>query len=205
MTFEEYLAHEVNARVKHEIRDGILVAMAGGSPEHSDVAGNVLTELMNAYREGNPCRPSGSDQMVYLPGPDTGAYPDVSAVCGQREFREEVKHGDRVITNPTLVVEVLSKSTAAYDQTRKFERYLTIPSLREYVLIDPSVPWVRVFSQDGADWRMQTVTDPDGAVELRSVGVSLPMSRIYFGVETGEESAVAVPEPPDSPLVPFGS
>ena len=81
MTFEEYLAHEVNARVKHEIRDGILVAMAGGSPEHSDVAGNVLTELMNAYREGNPCRPSGSDQMVYLPGPDTGAYPDVSAVC----------------------------------------------------------------------------------------------------------------------------
>ena len=190
MTFEEFLEYEHRSNVRHEIRDGVLVAMAGGSPEHGDVGGNLYRELSNHHVAGNPCKPSGSDQMVYQPGPDRGVYPDVSAVCGEREFRDDVPHGENTLTNPTLVAEVLSKTTAAWDLTTKFERYQTIPSLRECVFIDPTTPWVCVHTKVGGEWRSKTVTDLEAAVELSSVGLTVPMAKIYFDVPTGPESTV---------------
>ena len=197
MTFEDHLEHDIRTGIRHEIRDGVLVAMAGGTPEHGDAGTNVLRELSNEHVAGNPCKPSGSDQMVYQPDPGRGVYPDVSVVCGKRDFCEWTKHGKNVIANPTLVVEVLSESTAQWDQTTKFERYQSIPTLREYVLIDPTTPWVRQFVRDGEEWRMRTRTELDAAVEFESVGVTVPMKTIYFDVPTGAVSTVRVQEEPE--------
>ena len=187
MTFDEFVEFERTSNVKHEIWDGVLVAMAGAKEEHNDVAGNVFGSLHNAYRAGG-CKPYGSDQMVHAASLDKGFYPDVSAVCGPREFRDPEDR--RVLLNPTLVVEVLSQSTASRDMTQKLDAYLSMPSVEQCVIIDPSTLYVRVYTRRPTGWLMQTLTDADDTLDLTSVNAKLTMAEIYFGVTVGETSTV---------------
>jgi Putative restriction endonuclease len=128
LTPAEYLKIERAALSRHEYFRGQMFAKAGGSSRHCRIKTNVLSYL-NSRLKGQPCSTYDSDLRIKCP---TGLYtsPDASVLCGELEFDDE--HKDTVL-NPTLLVEVLSKSTEAYDRGKKFDHYRTIPSLREYV------------------------------------------------------------------------
>ena len=191
VTFDEYVEFERNSNVRHEIQGGVLVAMAGGRIEHDDVGDNFRRKFGKAYEAGG-CRPNSGDVMVYLAGHDKGAYPDATVTCGEREFREEKDPDERrVLLNPTLVVEVLSPSTAMYDMKDKLDGYLSIPSLRQVVLADPTTPWVRVITRTETGFSAVTVTDMAATVELESIRVSVSMAEIYFNVKTTPASRIS--------------
>jgi Uma2 family endonuclease len=175
-TPEEYLAHERRAEHRSEYVDGEIFAMTGASRKHNVIAGNVFAELRRQFR-GRPCEAYISDMRVRIPSANIYAYPDVVAVCGEPEFEDaEVD----TLTNPTLVVEVLSKSTASYDRNEKFARYCTLPSVAEYVIVSQDEYHVtqHVKQKDGR-WLLSDISGKDGAVELASVGCTLALSEIY--------------------------
>ena len=131
MTYAEYLAAEAVSEVRHEYLNGEVWAMAGGTPEHAALAAAMIRELGASLR-GKPCRPFSSDLRVHIPDAGLSTYPDVSVVCGQLETAPDDKDA---VTNPIVLVEVLSESTEGYDRGAKAAHYRRIPSLREYVLV----------------------------------------------------------------------
>ena len=189
MTFLDFLDHEVKSDVRHEVWDGQLVAMAGARPEHNDIAGDLITALNNALSDGE-YRGRGSDQMVYQPFDEKGVYPDVSIACEPRKFGKDRNGDDRVLLNPVVVVEVLSASTYHRDIGIKMEGYLSIESLRAYVVIDPTTPWVRTVSRTEGGWKLTTVTDLDGALELECLGIAVPLRSFYGSVPLHPQSLI---------------
>lgn len=176
-SYSEYLAAEARSEVKHEFHDGTVVAMAGGSPEHSLLCARVLLVLGNAL-EGRTCRPFESNLRLYLPQVRRGLYPDASVVCGRLE-RDPVDPDGA--TNPTLIAEVLSPSTEAYDRGQKFELYQTLPSFTEYLLVASQRVRVEVVRRepDGA-WRHEYFA-PGDSVPLRSLGIEIGVDDVYRG------------------------
>ena len=141
---------------------------------------------MHVRLKGLPCAAYDSDLRIKCP---TGlyTYPDVSVICSAMEFDDE--HGDTVL-NPSLIVELLSKSTEGYDRGKKFDHYRTIPSLQENVLVLQDEPMVQRFVRiaDGT-WNLSTVSNPEGIVAFTSIGIELPLSEIYERVEFTEAEA----------------
>ncbi len=189
LTPAEYLRIERTATCRSEYFRGEMFAMAGGSPTHSRIKTNVLGELRNRMK-GNPCAPYDSDLRVKCP---TGlyTYPEASVFCSELEFDDEQRD---TVLNPTLLIEVLSKSSEAYDRGKKFDHYRTIPSLREYVLVSQDEPMVQRFLRNDDDtWTLSAVADLKQAVKLQSLGIELPLAEVYervdFAAEVTEESA----------------
>ena len=182
----EYLALEEKSKERHEYRNGEVVAMAGGTLEHSRISVNVTTALSIALKK-KQCSAFNSDLKV-----ETAAsfvYPDVSVVCGPVEFTENRRD---TVRNPLLVVEVLSDSTETYDRGDKFAAYRELPSFREYVLVAQDKPSVEVFTkQDEKHWLMTVVTGLDDTVPLASLDVTLSMRDIYDKVVVSGQSSVA--------------
>ncbi len=149
MTAPDYLQIERAAENKSEFRDGEIFAMAGGTFAHSAIAANMLRQLGNKL-EGRPCVPCTSDLRVKIEMAGAYAYPDVSVVCGERQFEDERRD---TLLNPTVIVEILSDSTESYDRGRKFELYRRIPSLREYLLVSQRAPHIEQFiRQPNGGW-----------------------------------------------------
>lgn len=123
---------------RYELAGGRLVLMAGGSAAHNDIQVNLLTALRTRLR-GGPCRPNGPDLLLKLDD-RTGRFPDASVTCGER--------GERFVTDPVVLFEILSESTEARDRGEKRREYQRLPSLRHYVLIDQATPRVEVYSRD---------------------------------------------------------
>ena len=143
LSFTEYLAFEEKSEVKHEFHDGKLIQMAGGTHNHNTISANIIGLLFSFFlKKETPCNTLTSDQKVYVPATNRVVYPDTTVYCGEPEF-----YLDRtaVISNPLLIVEVLSEETAEYDRTTKFENYCSIPSFREYVLVAQDRPFVEAF------------------------------------------------------------
>ena len=185
-SLETYLQLEAEGDQKYEYEDGYILAMAGGEPRHGELAGNAITSLNNALRAKNkPCRAHSSDVKVSVRAVNRRYYPDVSVVRGEVE-RDELE--PKAITNPILLVEVLSDSTEVRDRGPKFRAYRQLPSLREYVLIKQEEMVVEVFSrnEDGS-WRIQSATEREDKVELPSLEISLSLADLYYGVKFGEE------------------
>jgi Uma2 family endonuclease len=186
-TVEEYL--ELEGRFperKYEYREGYVVdlrellAMAGGSPDHVLIATNIVRSLGNRL-EGGPCRVYGSDLRVRIPRRTLFAYPDTTVVCGKPEIEQHPTAG-ATVSNPKVIVEVLSPSTESYDRGKKFSRYREIPSFTEYVLVSQTEPWVETFfKHDDGGWRIETCSE--GAVKLVSLNLELPLPEIYAGVD----------------------
>ena len=180
MTFADFVEFERTSDVKHEIWGGVLVAMAGATERHNIVAGNAKFEIESQFRASSSgCMTFGSDQMVYQPGPNKGVYPDLSAVCGPGESEKDSAGENRVLLNPGLAIEVLSRSTAGRDFGGKLDGYFSIPSLTEYIVIDPTFPSVRIHRVDGTELRMSFATDLDDTIELQSLNVTLAVRDIY--------------------------
>lgn len=179
ITAQEYLVRERQADFKSEFLRGEVFAMAGGSPMHSLIAANFVGEARQSLK-GKPCKVFNSDLRVKVNPSGLYTYPDALIVCGELEFDDEQKD---TVTNPNVLVEVLSDSTEKYDRGTKSSLYRQIASLRELILISQNEPQVeRFIRQDSGGWLLLEQRELSGSVELESVAVSLAMSELYRGV-----------------------
>lgn len=171
----EYLAMEAASAVKHEFIDGDVFAMAGGTVEHGALALAVGGELRSVLK-GKPCRGFSSDVRVHVRSTGASFYPDVSVVCGSTETAAE---DPNAITNPVLLVEVLSESTEAYDRGAKAAHSRRLESLEEYVLVSQTERRVEVQRRNERGiWELHFF-GPGEHVELSSVGVRLSVDALY--------------------------
>jgi Uma2 family endonuclease len=190
---QEYLARERAATYRSEYFDGEMFAMAGGSPQHSLIKVNVTGEL-RARLKGAPCTPYDSDLRVQVSATGLYTYPDASVICGPLEFEDE--HRDTVL-NPTVVVEVLSESTEAYDRGKKFGHYRQIPTLREYLLVSQDEPRIeRFLRNDDGTWTLTEATGPEATLPLPSLGIEIALREVYDKVEFPPAIDVQAAEPP---------
>jgi Uma2 family endonuclease len=173
-SFAEYLAYERDSAMKHEYDDGEIVAMAGGSRRHNALASRVSAALELGRRPG--CVAFQSDQRVRVLATGRASYPDASVVGGPIEGDPADPSGE-TITNPTLVVEVLSPSTEAVDRGTKWQHYQLLSSLQEYVLVSQGEPRVEVYRRltDGG-WECREISS--GAVQL-ATGAILDVAQLY--------------------------
>ncbi|AKT41730.1 Uma2 family endonuclease [Chondromyces crocatus] len=177
-TFAEYVAQERHRSTRHELVNGQVYAMAGGSPEHALIAMNIGAELRSALR-GRGCKVFSSDVRIRVRATGLATYPDVSVVCGELARDPE---DESTLVNPVLLVEVLSPSTEAYDRGEKFAHYRRLPSLREVVLVSQSRRRVELFRRnDDGSWTLYEA-DGSGALDLASVGCKLALDEVYLGV-----------------------
>ncbi|MET0621796.1 MAG: Uma2 family endonuclease [Pyrinomonadaceae bacterium] len=174
---EEYLAFERGTDARHEYLDGHVYAMAGESIEHSRICVNVAGEL-RARLKGSPCEVLSPNMKVVTNPSGLFSYPDVVVVCGEPRFYDERRD---ILTNPTVVFEVLSPSTEAYDRGEKFLRYRThIEPLREYVLVSQHRPLVEHYvRQPDGSWSYSSANSLDEAIDLVSIDCRLPLSEVY--------------------------
>lgn len=173
---EEYLAGEAASEIKHEYLNGVVYAMAGARQRHNDLASNILG-FLHARLRGQPCRPYGSDMLVRVErGLDLRFYyPDVSIIC------RPAGPDARVQTQPSVIFEVLSESTARTDTGEKRMAYLTIPTLEAYVLVDSSERAVTVWRRTGEDWAPAVFTEPEATLVFTSADCALTVGEIYEG------------------------
>jgi Uma2 family endonuclease len=206
-TVEEYLALEETALEKHEYLDGRIYAMSGATDIHALITANVIG-LLHAQFRGRPCRVYSSDLNVRVERTGLHTYPDASALCGEPQLtgRKIAGKQNLVLLNPSVLVEVLSPSTEAYDRGTKFTHYRQIPSLREYVLVSQDEMHVELFtrdSEDGTRWSLADARGPEGEIALPSVGAVLVVRDVYEHVDVPERRplrAVYEPEPVDAYL-----
>jgi Uma2 family endonuclease len=179
-TPEEYLALERKAEYKSEYFDGEIFAMTGASRRHNLVAANVLAALHPQLRK-RPCEIYPSDMRVKVSPTGLYTYPDVAVVCGEPMFDDEQRD---TLLNPTVLVEVLSKSTASYDRGEKFEHYRKIKSLAEYLVTAQNKYHVERYARQPDDqWLLSETDDPQQTIRLSSIECDLALANIYDKVE----------------------
>lgn len=177
MSEEEYLAFERAAEFRHEFIDGEIYAMTGASEKHVDITYNLTGMLYGALR-GSPCRALGNDMRVRISQNRNYTYPDISVVCGERQLVED--EPIMTLLNPTVIIEVLSPSTEAYDRGKKFQEYRTIDSLQDYVLVSQDQAHVDVFSRrEDNTWLLTSADGLTDTLQLPALNVSLPMAEVY--------------------------
>jgi Uma2 family endonuclease len=174
-TFRDYLDLEEASNVKHEFFAGEIYAMAGGTPEHAALAVAVSAALFDQLAGGD-CRVFSSDLRVRVPATGLATYPDVTVVCGALETDPE---SPSTITNPTVIVEVLSPSTEDYDRGEKLEHYRQIESLQECVLVAHDRRRIEVWRRAGEGSEWTQVGIEVGTVDLASIGCRLEVERLY--------------------------
>lgn len=176
ISYAAYLEGEAGSEAKHEFLDGRIFAMAGGTPAHARLGANVPASL-SAQLRGRPCVVFGSDLRVRVLETGLATYPDVSVVCGALEHDPE---DSNAITNPVVLVEVLSDSTEAYDRGQKFAHYRRIPSLREYVMVSQRERRIERYSaNDDGTWTLSEA-GPGGEARLESIACVLEVDAVYF-------------------------
>lgn len=181
-SYAEYITFERSSNVKHEFLDGQIYAMAGGTPEHAALAAAVIGLLFSMLR-GGPCRSYDADLRVRTPSGLT-TYPDVTVICGPPVLDAEDR---QAVTNPTLIVEVLSRSTEEYDRGDKFEHYRSMPSLQQYVLVAQRNRSVEV-STRGADGAWRSVVATAGQIaSLPSISAELDVDALFDAAEPNAE------------------
>ena len=182
-TPEEYLTFEREAEEKHEFIDGEIVAMAGASREHNLIGVNVSSELRFALK-GKSCEVYANDMRVRMRNRRYG-YPDVVVVCGEPQFDNDEFD---VLLNPTLVIEVLSKSTRFRDKTEKLIAYQKMESLRECLLVEQIEPRIEHYiKQTSKQWLLKIYEDLTEVVFIEAIECRLPLAEIYAQIEFKNE------------------
>ena len=181
LSFEDWLAIERTAtNQRSEYVAGEVFAMAGGTEEHNLIVANLVRELGNQFK-GRPCRVYPSDMKVHIATDDVGTYPDVMVICGDRQFYDNRRD---VVTNPTLIVEVLSDATEACDRGDKFLHYRSLPSLQAYLLLSQYRMQAELFlRQPDGTWSLSSYQDPSEAIPLRMIDAELSLREVYDKVE----------------------
>lgn len=185
LTYAEYLVIDAKAAVKSEFIGGEVFAMAGGTRAHALVQTSIIGVLVSRLA-GKPCRPTGSESRVHFPKYGDSSYPDAHVVCGKRE----VPAADPDSTaNPTVVVEVLSPSTERWDRGGKFERYDSLPSVKEYLLVEVERQRMELFRRNDDGTFTRHVFTAGQEVHLTSVGVSFPIGEAYVLLDAENAAA----------------
>ena len=178
-TESEYLSFERASQDKHEFYKGEIFDMSGASFKHNIIQVNVLGKLF-IHLSGKKCRPFGSDLRIHVPKNSLYTYPDVIIVCGEPQFGDDTFD---TLLNPSVIIEVLSPSTANYDRGTKFELYREIESLQEYILIDSSsVHFVHYIKNPDGTWTLSETRDVGGAFIVSLIALEVPLGEIYAGV-----------------------
>jgi Uma2 family endonuclease len=178
-TVEEYMNMELRADYKHEFHDGEIIAMPGGTINHSKIGGNVFATL-KFRQKGKPCKPFNSDMAIAI-NDFRYVYPDVSVVCGE-PMRGILNKNS--IQNPSLVIEVLSEGTASYDSGDKFRKYREIVTLTEYVLIDQERFLVEIYSKlEDNHWDLRVFNKATDTIPLKSIDAEISMHEIYEEID----------------------
>jgi Uma2 family endonuclease len=175
ITADDYLAGEALSPIRHEYVAGEVFAMAGATEEHATIAGNLFA-LLRAQVRGGPCRVYIADMKLRVEAADAFFYPDVFVTCDPRDAGESLAK-----RHPSLICEVLSESTEAYDRGGKFAAYRTLESLSEYLLIDSRRRSVEVFRRQPDGWLLAPVA-PDGQLELTGIGFRCGVDALYEDV-----------------------
>lgn len=181
---EAFFAWEAEQTEKHEYHYGEVFSMAGGSPEHALLGMNAGAQLV-AQLAGGPCRVFSSDLAVELDPAGRFCYPDVTVVCGAVE---RSAHGPAA-TNPTLVVEVLSRHTAAYDRGGKAEAYRRLPSLQAIVFVESERAHAEALVREGSRWVLAEADDA-GRLALDAVGAALDVRALYGGLDLPDDTVL---------------
>ncbi len=178
----EYLELEARSDGKNEYRDGEIVAMAGGTTEHNEIAGNLYAYLRSALR-GQDYKTYIGDVKLWMPQPRLYTYPDVMVIQGAPVYDGQ---GSSIVTNPLLIGEVLSKSTKNYDQGDKFDAYRTIAEFREYLLLDQTQWRVMQHCKTAeGKWLMTEYGGESAVVTLSTIDLEIPIAALSEGVTLG--------------------
>ncbi len=175
-TPQEYLDLEIKATDRHEYRNGEIIVIPGGTPNHNRITGNFSATLNFAFK----CQYYDvfiTDQLLWIPSTKTYTYPDIMIVQGEIQLQEG---RNDIITNPLLIAEVLSQSTEAYDRGDKFTAYRTIPSVQEYILIEQYRPHIEQFTKtESGQWLLSDYDGKEATITLNSVSLEIPLLDIY--------------------------
>ncbi|MBI3823226.1 MAG: Uma2 family endonuclease [Planctomycetes bacterium] len=184
ISVEDYLAGELSSPIKHEYLGGVVYAMAGARNAHNDIKDNIHGSLFSRLR-GKLCRPHGSDTKIriHLPHQIRFYYPDDSVVC------EPNPPSDSFHDKPVVIFEVLSKGTRRTDEGEKKDAYLTIPSLKVYVLVEQDAPALIVYRRGPRGFVREIYEGLDAVLPLTEIETELPLSEIYDGIAFTPEPA----------------
>ena len=188
----EYLDFERRSEQRHEYLAGHVFAMAGASPKRNVICGNVIGALRDRLR-GRRCAVMPSDQHVFVEATELGTYPDVTVLCGQGKYAKDFPQS---LVNPSILVEVLSPSTEAYDRGAKFDHYRRIETLCEYVLISTDRLAVDHYQREAdGTWRLTASRGLEAHVRLPSVDASVPLAEIYENIDLVAPGGIEEPSP----------
>ena len=183
-TAEEYLTLERNASCKSEFHDGQIYAMTSSNRNHNLINGNIVAELSLQLKK-RPCEAYGSDMRVKAAEARSYHYPDIVVVCGTPQFEDAYVD---TLLNPTLLIEVLSPSTEAYDRGGKFAHYRKIPTLREYLLVTQDQPSIERYVRQGDVWILTEAVGLEASVPLESIDCALSLREVYDKVLDGVDN-----------------
>ena len=176
MTEAEYLVFERDSDIRHEFVNGDIIAMTGGSWNHSLIIANTHRSLGNQL-EGNDCESVTGEMRIHVDSAKVYRYPDVMVVCGEPKFVED---DDNTLINPSVLIEVLSPSTASINRIQKLDEYLKIPDLDEYLIISQDVAKIMQYiRQTDGSCRYCQVSGLDKALDLPSIGCTLTLTEVY--------------------------
>lgn len=182
LSLEEYFALEEASEIKHEYYQGKIFAMTGASEDHNLIA-VAVTSTLHVQLQGKSCRPYQSDFRLKIEAKHLYMYPDITVICGETQFADKRKD---TFVNPTILIEVLSKSTAEYDRGEKTEFYRTIPSLQEYLLIAQERPHIEHYRRQGQGWLLTEYSSLEDTVTLPAIGCILSLAAVYAHVRFEE-------------------
>ncbi len=186
MTPDEFLAWEAGQELKWEFDGFQPVAMTGGTRAHAVIQANLVTALTNRLH-GKPCRAYGSDLKVQIGL--SYRYPDASVSC------TAFPDSETVVVEPVVIFEVLSASTSGDDRTVKLAEYMSLPSVRRYVMLELDRMFASVITRLGTGWD-HALAGPDGTLAMQEIGVEIPMAELYDGLELAALNAIPAPPRP---------
>jgi Uma2 family endonuclease len=175
-SFDEYVDLDARSPVKHEFLDGLVWAMAGGSPEHAAIAASIIAALGERLR-GRPCRVFSSDLRIRVRAMGLATYPDVTVVRGKLDLDADDRKA-QTVTNPRVVVEVLSPSTEVYDRGEKLAHYKRVDSLEDVVLVAHDRRRIEVWHREADGWSLNIAREGEAAT-LASIDCKLAVDEVY--------------------------
>ncbi|WP_413174884.1 Uma2 family endonuclease [Anabaena azotica] len=174
-SLDEYRAIEEKTEGRNEYHDGEIIPMPGVSLNHSRIGGNIFVFLKFLLRDSQ-FEPINSDLRLWISEYKRAVYPDVMVFAGEPQLNEN--RNDEVL-NPTLIIEVLSPSTADYDRKSKFRIYRSISSFCEYLLVEQDEFFIEKYSKQSQGWLLSDFNNLEKSISLESIGVELPIAEIY--------------------------
>lgn len=178
MTIERYFSTERESLERHEYINGVMYAMAGGTPRHSEVTVNVGTAIKTRLR-GSGYKTYNGDLRIFNRDTISVFYADISVICGEPILSAL---DNNTVINPLVIVEVLSPSTEAYDRGAKFAHYKRLETLQVYVLVAQDQPRIQTYTRNGDEWTPANFAGLDSVLEIEALKLTAPLREIYEGV-----------------------